>query len=121
MDPLMVIFALVVPAAVSAVALWITWRARARIEHLDSEIHRLWEMLERTKTLGTITRLDALEGVVSGHIASNRQELGKIWAKVGGTGGNTRAPKLFDGETGQEVDGDFEELLRFQRADPVRP
>lgn len=120
MDQLTVIFALVVPAAVSAAALWTTWRARAHIEHLASELHRVWETLERTKTLGTVTRLDALEGVVSGHIASNRQELGKLWAKVGGTGGNTRAPRVFDGETG-EVDGEFDELLRFQRADPVRP
>jgi len=127
LEVLMGIFVFAMAAVVLGVAL-LTISACAGIERRTASLERA--MALQTETLNVIAlkaekttsaalkaAVDDLAAALDASRASNRRELGRLWAKIGGE----RPTRTFENGAALEGDDDLEALVAFQNAKPVQP
>lgn len=120
---LMVGFALVMAVvALAGVASIISALAdgRRRMDSLATRLEAVAKTANSSMSAQLRSELDDLRGALDVMRASNRKELGGLWARVGGK----REGHVFDGTNGRplvEGDEELQALLALQSAKPVAP
>jgi len=122
----MAVFAFVIGAVALAGLVLLTSRLAAlalgwdsRLLEQRASIEKLRAAQERTSTATLRAELDDLRGALDVIRASNRRELGSLWAKVGGKPNG----RIFEHDTGLPLAGDAEldAVIGLQSAKPVQP